>query len=131
MKTILIHRAFETIPKPICEIDFEDTMVDIDCLNQTYKATQNVEDSWTNNTQENHITLIGKDKNYRSTSIGDLAVINDESGAKFFQCCSTNWDRLDVSEFFRIMAIDDKKDLKDYIHDLYMEEEEGITLKGR
>ena len=138
-KIIVIHRAFSENACPVCEITFQTDLVDIDALEKAYKMTQNIDASWSNPVQESNIKLItdlpknkeGKKLGFGSTSIGDLAVIEDESGIKFYQCASVGWGRLGVLEFLKILSITNKKDLADYIDLLYLEEEEGITLKGR
>ena len=139
-KIIVIHRAFNENALPVCEITFEKDLVDIDALEKAYKMTQNVDSSWSRSIEMlSNIKLVsdlpknneGKELGFGSTSIGDLAVVEDENGIKFYQCASVGWGRLGLLEFLKILSINNKKDLKDYIHHLYLEEEEGITLKGR
>ena len=48
MKAILIHRAFEDRPVTTAIMEVDDHGFEKDLLEKFYRATQNIDDSWSN-----------------------------------------------------------------------------------
>jgi hypothetical protein len=98
MKFTIYHRdemAFLTDEEPAKNFPEGYTkvaVVEADNLGDTFRITNNIEESWTHNPEVRELLV----QRPRSTSVGDVVVSNDED--KVFLCACMGWDEINVKE---------------------------------
>ena len=135
MKAILIHRAFEDRPVTTAIMEVDDHGFEKDLLEKFYRATQNIDDSWSNpdhrvNDGSDDIVWIaelkknkkGETLGHRSTSVGDIIIIKWKSDIRLYQCSVVGWKLIDIMEFLKVMGYG-RADCRNYVTDLYLEKE--------
>jgi hypothetical protein len=67
-----------------------DGMTDEQICERAFRATNSIDDAWYEVAEQFGLSDV---KEARSTSVGDLVRIEDESGARFYQCAAVGWVR--------------------------------------
>lgn len=85
---VVIHSAFEDSSKTVAFVDVDESWTDEKKLETAFMLTNSIEGAWYTS---NKVKYVGPGKSCRSTSVGDMIMLNN---GKKFKCEHIGWSEV-------------------------------------